>query len=54
MVHIKFKYCDPWSTPSWNTQECIVKDVKECIRIYGLDDHDVEYEIISVEEIKES
>jgi hypothetical protein len=40
------------SNYEWRTQHCTVESIEECIRIYGLNDSDVEYEIISVEEIK--
>ena len=49
MFKITFKYKDAYSRGTWNTQSCVVGSVAECIRIYGLDESDVEYEIISVE-----
>lgn len=51
MVKITFKYKDVYSHGKWNTQSCVVGSVSECIRIYGLDEPDVEYEIISVEKV---
>ena len=51
MLSIIFKYKDYLSKGAWRTQHCIVESVYECIRIYGLDDNDVEWELISVEEI---
>lgn len=51
MLKIKFEYCDQYSYPKWNKQECIVRSVEECKRIYGLG-VDCEYRIISVEEVK--
>ena len=51
MVHIKFEYRDAWTDGKWNKQECIVSDVNECIKIYGLG-KDCEYRIISVEEVE--
>ena len=51
MVHIKFKYRDEWCKDGkFRTQECTVRSVEECIKIYGLEE--CEYEIISVEEVK--
>ena len=50
MLHIKFRYRDEYSYPNWNEQECIVRSLKECKEIYGLDY--CEYQIISIEEVK--
>ena len=53
MLHIKFNYKDKHTEPGqWSEQECIAESVKECIKFYGLDQPDVEYKIISVEEVK--
>lgn len=49
MVHIVFKYKDEYTRGEWRTQECTVRSVEECKRIYGLEE--IEYEIISVEEV---
>lgn len=54
MLSITFKYKDYLSKGKWNTQHCTVESVNECIRIYGLDDDDVDWELISVEEIDEN
>lgn len=51
MLRITFKYADAMSNWEWRTQSCTVESVEECIRIYGLGT-DCEYEIISVEEVK--
>ena len=51
MLRIKFKYADQLSNWEWRNQECIVSSVEECKKIYGLENGDVKYEIISVEEI---
>lgn len=51
MLKITFKYADAMSNWKWRTQSCTVESVEECIRIYGLGT-DCEYEIISVEEVK--
>ena len=53
MKHITFKYADAMSHYEWRTQCCTVSSVDECIRIYGLNDPDVEYEIIKVEEVED-
>ena len=49
MLHIKFKYRDEYSNGEWNEQECIVRSLKECKEIYGLDY--CEYQIISIKEV---
>ena len=51
MVHIKFKYKDNFTHENWSNQCCTMESVEQCIEEYGLDDPDVEYEIISVEEV---
>lgn len=51
MVHIKFEYRDEMSNWEWRSQECTVRSVEECIRIYGLG-VDCEYRIVSVEEVQ--
>ena len=51
MLKIKFKFRDSMSNWEWRTRECQMSSVEECIRIYGLDEDDVDYEIISIEEI---
>ena len=51
MVEITFRYKDAMSNWEWRTQHCIVESIAECIRIYGLDESDVEYEILEVKEI---
>lgn len=48
MKKIKFKYRDEYSHGEWREQECELRSVEECIKIYGL--NECEYEIISVEE----
>lgn len=50
MLKIKFEYCDEMSNGEWREQECIVRSVEECKRIYGLG-IDCDYRIISVEEL---
>lgn len=39
---------DHWE---WRKQSCIVSSAEECKRIYGLDNGDVEYEILEVKEV---
>ena len=51
MVHVKFRYKDSLSNWEWRDQECTVSSVDECIRVYGLNESDVEYEIVEVEEV---
>ena len=50
MLKIQFEYRDDLCYPKWNTQECIVRSLEECKRIYGLG-VDCEYRIISVKKI---
>ena len=50
MVKVKFRYRDSMSGWKWRNQECTVDSLNECINIYGLNDSDVEYEIISIKE----
>ena len=49
MLHIKFRYRDEYSNGNWNDQECIVRSLKECIELYGL--NDCEYEILEIKEV---
>lgn len=53
MLEIKFRYRDAMSNWEWRRQSCVVSSVKECKRIYGLDNGDVEYEILEVKEVNE-
>lgn len=50
MKRITFKYRDSYSNWEWRTQHCTVESVEECIKIYGLNNSDVDYEILNVEE----
>ena len=50
MLHIKFRYRDEYSNGEWNEQECIVRSIKECKELYGLDE--CEYQIIEVKEME--
>lgn len=50
MLHIKFRYKDRYTRGEWNTQECTMSSIEECIKVYGLG-VDCEYEIVSVEEV---
>ena len=49
MVKVRFSYRDQYSHGKWNEQECIVKSVDECKRIYGL--NSCEHKILEVKEI---
>ena len=51
MVEITFKYRDELSNWELRRQHCTVESVEECKRIYGLDEDDVDYEIIEVKEV---
>ena len=50
MLHIVFEYKDQYTNGRWNQQECIVRSVAECKRIYGLG-VDCEYRFILIEEV---
>lgn len=50
MKRITFKYRDSLSNFEWRTQSCTVESVDECIRIYGLEEDDVDWILVSVEE----
>ena len=52
MLSITFRYADAMSNWEWRTQHCVVSSVEECKRIYGLDNGDVEYEILEVKEVE--
>ena len=49
-MHIVFEYMDAYSNGKWRKQECYVRNVEECKRIYGLG-VDCEYRILSIEEV---
>lgn len=51
MKKITFKYRDEYTHGEWREQTCIVPSVADCKGLYGLEQDDVEYEIISVEEV---
>lgn len=51
MKHIIFEYKDELSHGEWNKQECYLPSLDECIKCYGLDQPDVDYHIISVEDV---
>jgi len=51
MVKVEFEYRDAYCRDGkFHKQECIVSSVEECIKIYGLDQPDVEYHILKVSE----
>lgn len=51
MLHIVFRYKDAWSRGEWRKQECTVTSVDKCIKLYGLNEPDCQYEILEVTEI---
>ena len=53
MYNITFRYRDKYSHWEWRIQHCTVSSVEECIKIYGLNEPGVEYEITEIKEIKE-
>ncbi len=50
MKKIIFEYKDRLSKGKWNRQECIVRSLEECIKLYGLG-VDCEYRILSVKDV---
>ena len=50
MYEIKFEYKDRYTRGQWNSQQCLLRSVEECKRIYGLG-IDCEYRIISVKKV---
>ena len=50
MLHIVFEYIDIMSNGDWLKQECVVRSLSECRKIYGLG-VDWDYRILSVEKI---
>lgn len=51
MKEITFRYRDSYSNWEWKVQHCTVESVEECIRIYGLDEGGVDYEILEVKDV---
>lgn len=53
MLKIKFKYRDAYTLHDhWSEQECVMDSVQACIDFYGLNQPDVEFQIISVEVVE--
>ena len=53
MKHIVFEYRDEYCKDGkFHEQECIVESVEQMIKIYGLNEGDVEQNILDVEEVK--
>ena len=50
MFKIVFEYRDALSNWEWREQQCIMRSVTECEKVYGLG-VDCDYRIISVEEV---
>ena len=48
MLQITFKFKDVYTHGTWKTQTCVVPSIEECIRVYGLDEPNVDFEIIKV------
>lgn len=48
LVRIVFEYKDEWSNGEWRRQECLVRSLQECKKIYGLDK--CEHRIIEITE----
>ena len=52
MVKVVFEYADEMSNWEWRRQECLVRSLEECIRLYGLG-VDCQYRILEVIDIPE-
>ena len=50
MVRVTFIYADEMSGWAWRKQQCVVRSVEDCIKLYGLG-YDCDYEILLVEEV---
>jgi hypothetical protein len=48
LLRITFEYKDEWTRGEWMRQQCTVRSVEECVRIYGLDK--CEHRIVEVKE----
>lgn len=51
LLRITFEYKDEWTRGEWRRQQCTVRSVEECVRIYGLDK--CEHRIVEVKEAEE-
>ena len=51
MVEVEFEYKDKYTNGNWSRQSCVVENVAECIKWYGLG-VDCEYRIVKVTEVK--
>ena len=50
LKRIVFEYKDEWTRGEWRRQQCTVRSLEECKRIYGLDK--CEHRILEIEELK--
>lgn len=50
LKRIVFEFKDEYTKGEWRRQECIVRSLEECKRIYGLDE--CEHRILEIEEVK--
>ena len=52
MKRITFKFKDRYTNGKWITQHCTVETLDKMIQIYGLNEDDVEWELVEIEELK--
>lgn len=50
MKRIKFRFKDKYTDGKWKNQECSVESLEECVRIYGLNNPDVDWELVMIED----
>lgn len=49
-LEISFEYRDAFSHGEWRRQSCLMPSVEAAVRVYGLDEEDVDYRILDVHE----
>jgi hypothetical protein len=47
-LEISFEYRDAFSHGEWRRQSCLMPSVEDAVRVYGLDEDDVDYRILDV------
>ena len=50
MKRIVFEFRDYYTRGSWKTRVVICESVEECIRLYGLNKSDVDFNILQVDD----
>lgn len=53
LIEVEFEYQDAFTKEGqWSRQSCVVRDLEECINLYGLREPGVKYRIVSVKEVQ--